>query len=208
MKIEVYNIEGKKIEDMEISDFIFGLSGNDELVHQVAVSLAANKRKSISHTKTRGERAGSGKKPWKQKGTGRARVGSVRTPVWKKGGIVFGPRSERNYRKKINRKMNTKAILSVLSGKARDKEIYVIDKMEISDKKTKEMAKVLKNLDLSGKTLIVFGDKERDLTLASRNLKNVQNMFLNQLNILDMLNNKNMLISKNSIKEIEKKYIK
>jgi len=208
MKIEVYNIEGKKIEDMEISDFVFGLSRNDELVHQVVVSLAANKRESISHTKTRGERAGSGKKPWKQKGTGRARVGSVRTPVWKKGGIVFGPRSERNYKKKINRKMNTKAILSVLSGKAKDKEIYVIDKMKISDKKTKEMAKVLKNLDLSGKTLMVFNDKERELMLASRNLKNVQNILSKQLNILDMLNNKNMLISKDSIREIEKKYIK
>lgn len=208
MKIEVYNVEGKKIEDMEVSDLVFGLSKNDDLIHQVAVSLAANKRESISHTKTRGERAGSGRKPWKQKGTGRARVGSVRTPVWKKGGIVFGPRSERNYKKKINGKMNIKAILSVLSGKARDKEIHVIDKMEISNKKTKEMASVMEKLGISGKTLMVFGEKERKLMIVSRNLKNVQNIFLSQLNVLDMLDNKNMLISKNSVKEIEKKYIK
>jgi large subunit ribosomal protein L4 len=208
MKISVYNIEGKKVEDIDLSDSVFGISKNDDLVHQVAVSLSANKRESIAHTKTRGERAGSGRKPWKQKGTGRARVGSVRSPIWKKGGIVFGPRSERNYKKKINSKMNIKAILSVLSGKAKDKEIYVVDKMELPEKKTKEMAKVVKNLKISGKTLLVFGKKEKDAMLASRNLKDAQNISSDQLNVLDMLSNKNMLISKESIKQIEKKYSK
>ena len=208
MKIEVYNIEGKKVEDMEVSDLVFGLSKNDDLVHQVAVSLAANKRESIAHTKNRGERAGSGRKPWKQKGTGRARVGSVRTPLWKKGGIVFGPRSDRNYKKKINNKMNVKAILSTLSGKARDKEIYIIDKMEVSEKKTKEIVKIMKNLKISGKTLIAFGEKERNLMPVSRNLKNTKNILSDQLNVLDMLNNRNLLISKDSVKQIEKKYAK
>jgi large subunit ribosomal protein L4 len=208
MKINVYNIKGTKVEEMDLSDSVFGLPKNDDLVHQVAVSLGANKRESIAHTKTRGERAGSGRKPWKQKGTGRARVGSVRSPIWKKGGIVFGPRSERNYKKKINSKMNANAILSVLSGKAKDNEIYVIDKMELTDKKTKEMAKVIKNLKISGKVLVVFGKKEKDIMLASRNLKNAQNIFSDQLNVLDMLNNRNMLISKESIKQIEKKYSK
>jgi large subunit ribosomal protein L4 len=208
MKISVYNIEGKKVEEMELSDSVFGVSKNDDLVHQVAVSLSANKRESIAHTKTRGERAGSGRKPWKQKGTGRARVGSVRSPIWKKGGIVFGPRSERNYKKKINSKMNVKAILSVLSGKAKDKEIYVVDKMELPEKKTKEMAKVIENLKISGKTLLVFGKKEKDAMLASRNLKNAQKIFSDQLNVLDMLSSRNMLISKESIKQIENKYSK
>lgn len=208
MKISVYNIEGKKVEDMDLSDSVFGISKNDDLIHQVAVSLGANKRESIAHTKTRGERSGSGRKPWKQKGTGRARVGSVRSPIWKKGGIVFGPRSERNYKKKINSKMNIKAILSVLSGKAKDKEIYVVDKMELPEKKTKEMAKVVKNLKISGKTLLVFGKTEKDAMLASRNLKDAQNIFSDQLNVLDMLSSKNMLISKESIKKIEKKYSK
>jgi large subunit ribosomal protein L4 len=208
MKINVYNIEGKKVEEMELSDLVFGISKNDDLVHQVAVSLSANKRESIAHTKTRGERAGSGRKPWKQKGTGRARVGSVRSPIWKKGGIVFGPRSERNYKKKINSKMNVKAILSVLSGKAKDKEIYIVDKMELPDKKTKEMARVIKNLKISGKVLAVFGKKEKESMLASRNLKNTQNIFSDQLNVLDMLSSRNMLISKESIKQIEKKYSK
>jgi len=208
MKIVVYNIEGKKVEDMELSDSVFGVYKNDDLVHQVAVSLGANKRESIAHTKTRGERAGSGRKPWKQKGTGRARVGSVRSPIWKKGGIVFGPRSDRNYKKKINCKMNIKAILSVLSGKAKDNEIYIVDRMELPEKKTKEMAKVIKNLKISGKTLLVFGKKEKDIMLASRNLKDAQNIFSDQLNVLDMLNSRNMLISKDSIKQIEKKYSK
>jgi large subunit ribosomal protein L4 len=208
MKIEVHNIEGKKVENMEISDLIFGLPKNDDLVHQVSVSLAANKRESIAHTKTRGERAGSGRKPWKQKGTGRARVGSVRTPLWKKGGIVFGPRSDRNYKKKINSKMNVKAILLVLSGKARDKEICVIDKMEIAERKTKEVAKLMKNLKILGKTLIVFGEKEKNMMIAGRNLKDAQNISLNQLNVLDMLRSRNLLVSKDSIRKIEEKYTK
>src|SRR3989339_2196997 len=117
MKIEVYNLAGKKIEDIEASDAVFGLPGNDELLHQVYVAISANQRQVLAHTKTRGERAGSGKKPWRQKGTGRARVGSVRTPVWKKGGVVFGPRKDRNFSQKINQKMKAQAIRMVLAEK-------------------------------------------------------------------------------------------
>jgi large subunit ribosomal protein L4 len=208
MKMKVYNLEGDKVEEMELSDSVFGLSKNDDLVHQVATTLYGNKRIAISHTKTRGERAGSGRKPWKQKGTGRARVGSVRTPIWKKGGIVFGPRSDRNYKKKINNKMNAKAIMAVLSGKVRDNELVVIDKLAFPEQKTKEVSKALENLKIMGKTLIVFNDKERSQVLASRNIKSVENILSNELNVLDMLNNKNLLISKESIREIEKKYSK
>lgn len=208
MKISVYNLEGKEVKKMEISEAVFGVKKNDDLVHQVSVALMANKRKVLAHTKTRGERAGSGRKPWKQKGTGRARVGSVRTPIWKKGGIVFGPRSNRNYTKKINKKMNAKAIVIVLSGMFQDKEIVVIDKLDIKGKKTKEMANVLKNLELKGKTLIAFNDKEKGLRIASRNIKNVENILTSQLNVLDMLNNKCLLLSVDSIKELERKYDK
>lgn len=208
MKISVYNLDGKEIKKMEISEEVFGLSKNDDLVHQVAVSMMANKRQVLAHTKTRGERAGSGKKPWKQKGTGRARVGSVRTPVWKKGGIAFGPRSERNFKKKINKKMNARAVAVVLSGKMRENEIYAVDKLEIENKKTKEFAKIFENLKIKGKTLAVFGQKEKDLRIVSRNIKNCENILIEQLNVLDMLNNKYLLISENSIKELEKKYNK
>lgn len=208
MKISVYNLDGKEIKKMEISKEVFGLSKNDDLVHQVAVSMMANKRQVLAHTKTRGERAGSGKKPWKQKGTGRARVGSVRTPVWKKGGVAFGPRSERNFKKKINKKMNARAIAVVLSGKLKENEIYAVDKLEIASKKTKEFAKIFENLKIKGKILAVFGQKEKDLRIASRNIKNCENILIEQLNVLDMLNNKYLLISENSIKELEKKYNK
>jgi large subunit ribosomal protein L4 len=208
MKMKVYNLKGDKIEEIDLSEAVFGLSGNDDLVHQVAVTLYGNKRNPISHTKTRGERAGSGRKPWKQKGTGRARVGSVRSPIWKKGGIVFGPRSDRNYKKKINSKMNAKAIMAVLSGKVRDNELFIVDKLIFSEQKTKEVSKALENLKITGRTLVAFGDKERSQMPASRNIKSVENILSNELNVLDMLNNKNLLISKESIRQVEKKYSK
>ena len=109
-KVSVYNLEGKKVEDIEVSETVFGLPKNDDLVHQVYVSQLANGRQVLAHTKTRGERSGSGIKPWRQKGTGRARVGSLRTPTWRGGGVAFGPRKDRNFTKKINKKMNALAI--------------------------------------------------------------------------------------------------
>lgn len=204
--IKVYNLEGKELEAMKVSDKVFGLKKNDDLVHQISVSIAANRRQSLAHTKTRGERAGSGIKPWKQKGTGRARVGSVRTPVWKKGGVVFGPRSDRNYKQKISKKMNAKAIAVVLSGKLQDQELVVIDKLKLAEKKTKKMAQIFQNLKLTGKTLVAFSEKEKDLRIASRNIKKVENTLTSQLNVFDMLNSKNLLMSKDSIKYLEEKY--
>jgi large subunit ribosomal protein L4 len=205
-KVATYNLEGKELEKMDLSDQVFSLPKNDDLVHQVAIAIAGNRRLNLAHTKTRGERAGSGIKPWRQKGTGRARVGSVRTPVWKKGGIVFGPRSERNYSKKINKKMNARAIAIVLSGKLQDKMIFVIDKLELGERKTKKMAEAIKKLKIKGRTLMAFSSKEKDVMIASRNIAKFENIPVDQLNVLDMLNNKNILISKESILYLEKKY--
>lgn len=208
MKIAVYNLEGKELEKLDLDDSVFGLPENDVLVHQVYVSLMANKRQVIADTKTRGERAGSGIKPWRQKGTGRARVGSVRTPVWRKGGIAFGPTSDRNFKKKINKKMNAKAIATVLSGKAKDKEIVVLEKLELASKKTKEVAKTISNLKLKGKILVALDGKEKDFALFSRNISKVKNIAVDQINVLDLLNNKNLILSVNSIKQLEEKYKK
>lgn len=208
VKINVHNTEGKVIGDLELSDKVFGLPKNDDLVHQAMVAIANNMRQSLAHTKTRGERAGSGKKPWRQKGTGRARVGSVRTPVWRKGGIVFGPRSDRNYDQKINKKMKAQAIRVVLSGKLRDEEIVIVDKLELKEKKTKEMGQVLKNLKVSKKILMAYADTEKDLRLTSRNLKEVDNTLVSQLNVLDMLKNKYLVMSKESVKYLDDKYKK
>lgn len=205
-KIKVYNLSGKEIEELNVSDSVFGLPKNDDLVNQVAVAMDANKRQVLADTKTRGERAGSGIKPWKQKGTGRARVGSRRTPLWKKGGVVFGPSNDRNYKQKINKKMNQKAIATVLSGKLKDNEIFVVDKFDFSEKKTKQAVSMLNNLKIKGKTLMAFSDNEKELRLMSRNLAKVENILTGQLNVLDMLKNKNLIMSKESIKYLEEKY--
>lgn len=200
-------MEGKKTEDLKLSDSVFGLPVNDELVHQVYVALTANKRQVLAHTKTRGDRAGSGIKPWRQKGTGRARVGSVRTPTWKGGGIAFGPTKDRNFKKKINKKMNAKAIATVLSGKLKDGEIIVLDKLELKEQKTKQMAQILRSLNLKSKVLLAFSEKEKGLVRTSRNLPKISNILARQLNVLDMLNNKNLVLSKESIKYLEEKYL-
>jgi large subunit ribosomal protein L4 len=203
---KVYNLEGKEIESLKLVDSVFGLPKNDDLVHQVFVSLSANRRQVLADTKNRGERAGSGIKPWRQKGTGRARVGSLRTPTWRGGGVAFGPTNDRNFKKKINRKMNAKAIATVLSGKLRDEELIVIEKLELAENKTKQMAAVLKKFEIKGRILIALMDGEKEVMFASRNLKKVGNISVKQLNVLDMLNNKNLILSKESAKFLEAKY--
>jgi large subunit ribosomal protein L4 len=205
-KVSIYNLKGEKVEKLDLSDVVFGVKNNDDLIHQILTATTANQRKTLAHTKNRGERAGSGIKPWRQKGTGRARVGSVRTPVWKKGGVVFGPRKDRNFSQKINKKMNTLAIKMVLSGKLKDEEMIIVDKLEITEKKTKFMATAMKKLKIKGKTLIAFSEKEKQERLFSRNLEKVKNILTNQLNVADMLNNKYLLMSKESVKYLEKKY--
>lgn len=192
--------------EMKVSDAVFGLPKNDDLVHQVFVSQTANVRQVLADTKNRGERSGSGIKPWAQKGTGRARVGSSRTPTWRGGGIAFGPTSDRNFKKKINKKMNSKAIALVLSGKLKDAELIVVEKMELAENKTKKMAEAIKNLKLKSRSLLVFADAEKKLMLASRNLTKIKNISVKQLNVMDMLSNKNLILSKDSVKFLEEKY--
>lgn len=206
LKVPIYNLEGKKSGDLSLSEKVFGLASNNSLLHQAYITILGNQRKVIAHTKDRGERAGSGKKPWRQKGTGNARVGSVRNPVWRGGGIVFGPTKDRNFKKDINKKMMRKAILIALSEKVRSKNLLVLDKIEIVSKKTKEFSKAIKNLEIKGRTLIGFSEKEREFQLYSRNLEKIQNIYVKSLNVFDILNNKNLILSKDSIKYLEEKY--
>lgn len=207
-KIKVYNLEGKTSKEIELADAIFALPRNDELLQQVSVALLANRRQVLAHTKTRGERAGSGIKPWKQKGTGRARVGSVRSPLWKKGGIIFGPTKDRNFKKKINQKMKSKALALALSGKLSAKELIVIENFSIKEKKTKQMSAALKNLKLQGSSLLVFSQKEKESRRFSRNLIKVTNALASQINVLNVLNNKNIIFSQESIKELQDRFKK
>jgi large subunit ribosomal protein L4 len=206
MKVSVYNLDGKSKESVEISDEIFGIKTNPDLIHQVFVSIASNRRQVLAHTKTRAERAGSGRKPWKQKGTGRARVGSVRTPIWRKGGVVFGPRKDRNYSKKTNKKMRIQATRMVIGEKIKSKSVFVLEKLDVKEKKTKYFAEILKNLKIKGSVLWSFETKEKDLRRLTNNLSKVDNILTSQLNVFDMLNRKYLIMSKESLTLLEKKY--
>lgn len=157
-KIDVYDIEGKKVNDVELNEDIFGIIPNEELVHSVIVNYLANQRQGTQSTKTRAEVRGGGKKPWRQKGTGRARQGSIRAPHWVGGGIALGPKP-RSYSYKLNKKEKRLAIKSCLSSKVIENELTVVDKIELKEIKTKEVAKMLNNLKLAGKTLILLPEK-------------------------------------------------
>ena len=206
LKAEVKNLLGEKVDEIELSEKVFGVELNADLVHQVYVAQYANRRLSIAHTKTRGERSGSGRKPWRQKGTGRARVGSVRTPIWRKGGIVFGPRKERNFKQKVNKKMKRQALKMVLSGKLRDKELIVVDSLEFKNRKTKEAQMAVDKLKLKGSLLWAFTKEEQRNRQATRNLKNSSEKFLENLNVFDLLNRQFLIVSRKGIAYLENKY--
>jgi len=207
-KTTVYNFRGEKVKDIKLSQNAFGVPSNNDLLYQVYVALDGNKRSVIAHTKGRGERKGSGRKPWKQKGTGNARTGSVRNPIWRKGGVTFGPTKDRNFKKKINKKMNQKAIAVALSEKVRSKSLIVVDEIKLANRKTKEFSQAFDSLKINGSTLVGFYGKEKDLRVAIRNLSNIDNILTNNLNVYDLLNHKNLVISVDSVKYLEEKYNK
>jgi len=207
IKADVRNLEGKKVDEIELDEKVFGLECNDALINQVFVTQSANLREPIAHTKTRGERSGSGRKPWKQKGTGRARVGSVRTPIWRKGGVAFGPTNERNFKGKVNKKMNRKAISMVLSGKLRDGEIAIVDRLFFNSKKTKEAAKVIEKFGFVGKVLWAFRPEEKEAMICSRNLATSHNVLADDLSVSMLLNNRYLLISKEAVLKLQQRLI-
>ncbi len=206
--IALHNLEGKKIEDLTISDEVFAVKSNDELLHQVFMIIAGNQRFSIADTKDKSEVAGSGKKPFKQKGTGNARQGQKRNPVMKGGGVAFGPTSDRNFKRDVNKKMKQKAVRIALSEKLRSGTLIAVDTLEIKDSKTKAFAKVIKNLELAGKILVSFSEGEKQVALASRNIPKIANIETKDLNVYDLLNNKYVLLSKASITFLEEKFAK
>ncbi|MBL7053088.1 MAG: 50S ribosomal protein L4 [Candidatus Portnoybacteria bacterium] len=214
MKISIYNQKGEEIEKTDLPVKIFGLEINKDLVHQVVVAQMANARKVIAHTKDRSEVRGGGRKPWKQKGTGRARHGSIRSPIWRGGGITFGPTKERVFTKKINKKMKTKALFMTLSSKVKDNQLILLDKIELAEAKTKQMTEVIKDLknkvkkDLDKSILIVLPSSNQDIVRASKNIPKVKIIRADSLNVLDVLTYKYLLVLQGSIKVIEKTYLK
>ncbi len=206
--IAVHNQEGKKVEDLTISDAVFAVPANDELLHQVFMVIAGNQRNPIAHTKDKSEVAGSGKKPFKQKGTGSARQGQKRNPVMKGGGVAFGPTNERNFKRDLNKKMKQKAVKIAISEKLRSGTLIAIDTLAIEKPKTKEFAQVLKALEIKGRVMVAFSEAEKKTSMISRNIASVMNIETKDLNVMDLLNNKYLLLSKDSIAFLEEKFAK
>lgn len=204
-KVDVYNIEGKKVSDIELADSVFGIEPNENIVHSVLKNYLANQRQGTQSTKTRAEVSGGGKKPWRQKGTGRARQGSTRAPQWTKGGIALGPKP-RSYRYTVNKKEKRLAVKSVLSSKVLEKELTVVDKLELKEIKTKSMVNALAALKVEGKTLIVLPENDKNVVMSTRNIKDVKTISANNINVFDLLKYSNLILPVDTVKKLEEVY--
>lgn len=201
-KTSVLNIKGEKVSDITLNAEIWGIVPNDAVLYD-AITLARNAMRQGTHdTKTRSEVSGGGRKPWRQKGTGRARQGSTRAPHWIKGGIVFGPHP-RSYDKKMNRKERRLALKSALAYKNIDKELIVVDNFNLENAKTKDAKQALENLKVSKNVLIVVNELDDNIILATRNLKNVNLLQANEINTLDIVAADNMIVTVDAVKTIE-----
>ena len=204
-KIDVYNMKGKKVSDVELNDNVFGIEPNEAIVHSVLVNYLANQRQGTQSTKTRSEVSGGGRKPWRQKGTGRARQGSIRAPQWVKGGIALGPKP-RSYKYTVNKKERRLAIRSVLSSKVLENNLVVLDKAEMKEIKTQAMVKTLENLKVTGKTLILLPEKNENVQKSARNIKNVKTTLVNTINVYDLLKYNNLVVTLDAVKKLEEVY--
>lgn len=204
-KVDVYDIKGKKVSDIELADSVFGIEPNENIVHAVLVNYLANQRQGTQSTKTRAEVRGGGKKPWRQKGTGRARQGSIRAPQWIKGGIALGPKP-RSYKYTVNKKEKRLAIKSVLSSKVIEKELTVVDKLELKEIKTKSMVKALTELKVEGKTLIIVPEKNTNVVMSARNIEGVKTITANNINVFDLLKYNNLILPVDTVKKLEEVY--
>ena len=204
-KVDVYDIKGKKVSDIELADSVFGIEPNENIVHAVLVNYLANQRQGTQSTKTRAEVRGGGKKPWRQKGTGRARQGSIRAPQWIKGGIALGPKP-RSYKYTVNKKERRLAIKSLLSSKVIENELTVVDKLELAEIKTKTMVKALADLKVEGKTLIVLPENNKNVLMSARNIEGVKTITLNNINVFDLLKYNNLVLPLETVKKIEEVY--
>ncbi|NLW70203.1 MAG: 50S ribosomal protein L4 [Eubacteriaceae bacterium] len=201
MKADIYNMNGEVVGSIDLRDEIFGIEPNEAAVHQSVVAYLANQRQGTQSAKTRAEISGGGKKPWRQKGTGRARVGSSRSPLWYHGGVIFAPKP-RDYTQAVNKKMKRLAMKSVFSAKVADKELFVIEGLDFEAPKTKEMVKVFENLKI-GKTLVVTAENKENVYKSVRNIPGAKCTPVGELNVYDMLKYDNMLLTKESVEKIQ-----
>ena len=204
-KIDVYDINGKKVSEVELNEEVFGIEPNEELVQAAVVNYLANQRQGTQSTKTRAEVRGGGRKPWRQKGTGRARQGSIRAPQWIKGGIALGPKP-RSYRYTINKKERRIAIKSVLSSKVLENQLTVVDNISFDEIKTKNMVTALNNLKVEGKTLIMLAEKNENVQKSARNIEGVKTTLVNTINVYDLLKYNKLVVTLDTVKKLEEVY--
>lgn len=204
-KIDVYDINGKKVKELELNEAVFGIEPNEAVVHSVLVNFLANQRQGTQSTKTRSEVSGGGRKPWRQKGTGRARQGSIRAPQWIKGGIALGPKP-RSYKYNVNKKERQLAVKSVLSSKVLENELVVVDSLPLNDIKTKEMVKALSNLNVEGKALIMLPEKNEKVQKSARNIEGVKTTLVETINVYDLLKYNKLVVTEDTVKKLEEVY--
>ncbi len=203
--IDVYNVEGKKVSTVDLKAEIFGIEPNETLVHTALVNFQANQRQGTQSTKTRSEVSGGGRKPWRQKGTGRARQGSIRATQWIKGGIALGPKP-RSYTYKINKKEKQAAIKSLLSSKVLENNLLVLDKLSFKEIKTKQMVSALENNKVEGKTLIMLPEKNENVQKSARNIEGVKTTLVGTINVYDLLKYNKLVVTVDTIKKLEEVY--
>ena len=203
-KVDLLNKEGKKVGNIELSDEIFNVEVNEDVMHEVVLNYLANQRQGTQSTKTRSEVSGGGKKPWKQKGTGRARQGSIRATQWIKGGIALGPKP-RSYKYTLNRKVKRLALKSALTTKVLEKKLVVLDSLDFEEIKTKNMAQVLENIKVEN-ALVVLADKNLNVQASTRNIPNVKTALVNTINTYDILKYDSFVVTKDAVEKIEEVY--
>ena len=204
-KVSVYNVEGKKVSDIDLKEEIFGIEPNEAIIHSVLVNYLANQRQGTQSTKTRAEVRGGGRKPWRQKGTGRARQGSIRAPQWIKGGIALGPKP-RSYKYTVNKKERRLAVKSMLSMKVLEQTLVVVDKLAFEEIKTKNMVSALNNLKVTGKTLVMLPEKNENVQKSARNIEGVKTTLVNTINVYDLLKYNNLVVTLDTVKKLEEVY--
>ncbi|MFH1451362.1 MAG: 50S ribosomal protein L4 [bacterium] len=214
MNAKLYNQKGEEVGQAELPADIFEVAVNPDLLHQAVVAQMANSRQVLAHTKDRSEVRGGGRKPWRQKGTGRARHGSIRSPIWRGGGVTFGPTKERVFTQKINQKMKKKALFMALSSKVKDEQFLILDKLELIETKTRAMAEIFKNLeaklnqDFIKSALIVLPQTDLKMVRAINNLPKIRTIRADSLNVVDVLSFKHLILLAPAIEVIKKTYLR
>jgi len=205
-KVALYNSQGEQIGSFQLNDSIFGVEVNEAVLHEVVVNQLANRRQGTQSTKTRGEVRGGGIKPWRQKGTGRARQGSIRAPQWIKGGIALGPKP-RSFKYSVPKKVKRIAMKSALSAKVNENNIMVIEELKFDEIKTKRMAEILKKMEVHTKALLVLPEKSIEIQRSARNIAGVKTLLVNTLNVYDILKYDKFIVTKDAVAKIEEVYV-